>query len=249
MKWLLSPLTWLLLAVLVGFLAVQTRRRWPRVLCVALVSLSLSAMTPLVANTLTAYLERPVVTAPGCRATPPAVVVVIAGGVDRTTHDPADFTVLNLASRRRVERGVRYWRERDGRHIVLSGGAMPPGNVAHAELMRSYSRWLGVPESAISIEPRSLDTWQNGRDVAEMIPALPRRIALVTSAMHMPRAVLAFQAAGFQACPLPCDFRTVPIRAPGSLTPRTSALLKTETALHELLGLGYYHWRIWRAHA
>lgn len=242
MSWLLSPLSWLMLAILMTALSMRTRILWAKLLSITAVLGSGLAMTPLVANTLTSYLERAVMQERDCRIEPPSTVVVLAGGVDRFVHDPVDYTVLNLATRRRVDRGVLYWREGIGRHIVLSGGIVQRGKTTHATLMHAYARWLGVPENEVLIEPRSHNTWQNAHEVATLIRKPLPRIALVTSATHMPRAVLAFESAGFRVCPIPCDFRTLPVRTPGALIPRTSSLLKTEAALHELIGLAYYHW-------
>ena len=72
---------------------------------------------------------------------------------------------------------------------------------------------------------------------------MPRRLVLVTSAMHMPRSRLALGRAGFDVCPVPADSRRIAFGLPGYLIPGSSALDKTEAALHELVGLAYYRWR------
>lgn len=248
MRWLCSPLTWLLVATVLGTIACLGGKRaaWLRRACVALAAVALIAMSPLVANSLLAFLERPVASGPDCRASPPSAVVVLAGGVDRWPTNEADFAVLNLASRRRVERGVRYWRERDGSQVVMTGGEVGRGPTSHAELMGAYAEWLGLPAHAQRIESRSFNTRQNARYVARLMPAVPRRIALVTSASHMRRAHAEFRAAGFEVCPIPSDFRAIPVVASiRYLVPRTQSLVKTQVALHELAGIGYHHWRDW----
>jgi uncharacterized SAM-binding protein YcdF (DUF218 family) len=247
-EWLLTPVAWLLVALLLGPLAWRARAAWLGAGCILLAVVAFGAMTPLVANSLLAYLEQPAQDAPSCRSAPPSTVVVLAGGVDRPPRSAKDFGVLNLASRRRMERAVQYWRERDGRELVIAGGPVEAGSHTHAELLGEYAQWLGVPEGTLRIENRSLNTRQNARNVAGLVPRLPRRIALVTSALHMPRARMAFHSAGFDLCPLPTDFRAIPVGPPGYLVPHTSALVKTEAALHELVGLGYYRWRDWREH-
>lgn len=245
MNWVLSPLAWLVVALLLGLGALKMRKRWLGAPCALLALAAYAAMTPLVANSLTAYLERPLAVPSEC-VDGTVTVVVLAGGVDRVALNAEDFNVLNLASRRRIECGVQYLRQRGQGLIVFSGGTMPPGTIPHARLMRSYAAWLGVPEAETAIEPFSLDTWGNARGIAALTPAIPHRITLVTSAIHMRRAAFAFQSAGYVICPLPCDLRTAPIQAPSFLLPRTTALLKTEAALHEFAGLVYYRWREWR---
>lgn len=243
MSWLLSPLTWLFLAALVAPVAWFARAGWLAALCVIAAIAAFAAATPLVANALLARLERPAASAPQCRRAPPDTVVILAGGVDRLPRDRLEFDVMNLASRRRTERGVQYWRERNERRIVIAGGPVGHGGVTYADLMGEYARWLGVPGGALRLERRSDNTDENARNVARMAPRLPGRVALVTSAMHMPRARMAFRAAGFEICPLPADFRRVPADPPYALLPSTSALIKTEAALHELTGIAYYRLR------
>jgi uncharacterized SAM-binding protein YcdF (DUF218 family) len=204
---------------------------------------ALAAMTPLGSNALTRPLERPVHASRTCRDAPPAVALVLGGGTDGWPRHRADFSVLNLASRRRMDRAVAWWREGEGRSLVLVGGGPRPGVPTIAELMAAYAGMLDVPATALRLETRSGDTWGNARHAAELSPRLPRRVVLVTSQVHMPRAQRAFTAAGFEVCPLGADSRILPSRLPWALVPRTSGLVNTEAALHEWVGLAYYRWR------
>jgi hypothetical protein len=79
-------------------------------------------MTPMFANALLGWLERPPPMPAHCLASPPQVAVVLAGGVDAIPRDDNDASVLGVASRRRIERAVEWWRARPGRVIVVSGG-------------------------------------------------------------------------------------------------------------------------------
>ena len=78
--------------------------------------------------------------------------------------------------------------------------------------------------------------------VRAMDPALPSRIWLVTSALHMPRALIAFRAAGFEPCSYPSDFLSAPFEARDVL-PRGSAVANSEAALHEVVGEIVYRLR------
>lgn len=138
-----------------------------------------------------------------------------------------------------MDRAVAWWREGEGRVLVLAGG---PPRRAVARLMAAYAEHLGVPSVALRLETDSSDTWGNARHSAGMSPRLPPRIALVTSLIHMPRAQVAFASAGFDICPLGTDARRLPSRLPWALVPRTSALANTQVALHEWVGLAYYRW-------
>ena len=236
--WLLSPLAWVLIGLVV--IALGWRARWPRIAGVALVALGVVAMSPLLANALLGRLERPVPGAADCVRDPPATIVVLAGGVDGRPRHADDFAVLDLASLRRVQAGIRAWREAPSRRLVLVGGPVPRGRATHAGLMHALASWHGVPASAMSIESTSGSTWENAANVTRMQPSIPRRITLVTSASHMRRAVLAFASAGFDVCPVGTDERAVWARSAIHIVPRTGALEKSEIALHEVVGLAYY---------
>lgn len=247
--WLLSPLSWLLVAGAVACWAWcrGERGRWLRRACAAVAIVAILAMTPWVANLLVGWLEAPRPEPASCHSSPPGVAVVLAGAVDVMPQGQDDFSALNIESRRRVERAVAWWHQRSGRSLVMAGGPQEGSNVARAALMAAYARRLGVADDALTVEGASTSSWDNARQLAGLRPALPRRLVLVTSAMHLPRARHAMRAAGFEVCGLAADSRRIPFGLPGYLIPRSSALDKTEAALHELVGMAYYRWLDWRS--
>lgn len=247
-SWALSPLNWLLVALLLALVGARTRWRRPlQGAALGLAVLAFAASTAVVSNAITRRVEANVDVPAHCEAAPPDTVVVLSAGVDRLPRGPDVYGVLSATARRRIERGIEYWREQPGRRLVLSGGPSAPGWVPLSALMSSYVRAFGVPAEAVREESRSLTTWQNAQYVAGLQPAVPRRIALATSAMHMPRAVLAFEAAGFDVCPLSADRRGIRVSVPGGLVPSIKELEKSDAALHELVGTLHYRWLRWRA--
>lgn len=247
MQLILSPLSWLLLAALLACLP-QRERRWRAVRTIAcvLAAVAALAMTPWFANLLLGRLENAERAPPGCSRSPPSVAVVLAGGVTQRASGPHDVAVLGLASRRRIDRAVAWWQAGEGRRLVMSGGNWFGEGISDAELMSRYAQGVGVPASAITLEARSRTTWESARRLAAMRPRPPARLVLVTSALHMPRAAYAMRSAGFDICALPADRRQVRAGFPGVLIPQRSALAKTESALHEIVGLAWYRWRAWR---
>ena len=245
--WWLSPLSWLLVAG-TGLVAGCVWRdgrpaRLLRRVCVGVAGVAVLAMTPWIANLLVGWLETPSAEPAWCRRSPPATAVVLAGAVDVAPRHGGDFGALNIESRRRVERAAAWWHERPGRSLVMAGGPQAGSAVPRAELMAAYARRLGVEQEALRVETGSTSTWENARGLAMLRPPLPRRIVVVTSAMHLPRARFAVGAAGFEVCGLAAGSVRIPFGLPGYLIPRTSALAKTEAALHELVGMAWYRWR------
>ncbi len=245
---LLSPLTWILIAGawLPYALRNRRRRRWSSVLCILLGIAGVLGAMPLGANLLIESLEQRTPSNSDCASEAASeTIVVLAGGSDRAALDASDVTALGVASLRRTLSAVALWRSRKAPALVIIGGPSFRGVAADSELMRTIAETMGVPADVIRIETTSQNTWENARGAAGLLNP-PSRISLVTSAAHMPRAAFAFEHAGFRVCPCPTDSRFVAFGLPGYLVPQTSAAIKTTQALHEWVGLAYYHWLAFR---
>jgi uncharacterized SAM-binding protein YcdF (DUF218 family) len=126
---------------------------------------------------------------------------------------------------------------------VFSGGegTLLPGGMPEAAAARALLERLGVPPGRVLLEDRSRDTWENAafsRPIANPHPG--ETWLLVTSAMHMPRAVGVFRAAGWPVVAWPVGYETsvnVAVAALASLAGKDKVL---EDAGHEWLGLVVY---------
>ncbi len=235
---LYSPLTWLLPVMALLAARWSRLRRWLRaLLCVALAALLLLC-TPLGANLLVHVIERQVPPSPACRLEP-VPLVVLSGGFDRAPLAAGDYTALSVDSWRRLRRGVEEQRARgpDGLMWVSGGG---PFAVKEGDVLGALARDWGVPDAQLRIERESTTTWDSAKALRA---GLPPRILLASSALHLPRAMVAFRAAGFSPCALPTDTRYVAPRSLTSLIPQASAVQKSDDAIYELLGNAYYRLR------
>ena len=81
---------------------------------------------------------------------------------------------------------------------------------------------------------------------SERTPPL-RRILLVTSAFHMPRAARLFESAGLDVSAFPVDFVGTGGGTPGMLgfLPTAGALAQSQVALREFYGRLYYRMKLW----
>ncbi|MEO6687831.1 MAG: YdcF family protein [Dokdonella sp.] len=238
----LSPLVLGLLLMLSLALMRGRALRWLRRIDYMMIGMCVAMATPLGANTLLAIAERRAPAAIACDAPPPTTVVLLAGGVRRKSNDPSDVGALNEASVQRTLEAVALTQRLPDAQLVISGG-VDKGIVAESTHMAELAVRLGLPRTAIRTETTSLTTWENAQNVRELQPALPARIWLVTSALHMPRSLLAFQAAGFTPCSDPADLRASAFHGIGDLVPRGSAVTKSEAVLHELVGEIVYRWQ------
>lgn len=194
---LVPPVSLVLLA-LFGLLLLKRRRRLALLLTggslLALLTLSL----PVVAFSLMDQLEGPPL--PNSRAVGDAqAIVILAGGVSRGAVDWGGDTV-SLFTLQRLRYGA--WLAKETQLPVLVTGAAPRnGRPGEAAMMRGVlQNEFGVPVRWI--EERSRTTADNARLSAAMLQAAGvRRIALVTSAFHMPRAQRVFEQAGLSVVP------------------------------------------------
>jgi uncharacterized SAM-binding protein YcdF (DUF218 family) len=101
---------------------------------------------------------------------------------------------------------------------------------------------FGVPVKWL--ESRSRDTAEDAACSAEMLHKDGvRRILLVTDAMHMPRARLAFERAGFDVVSAPTMFFSDQVRSPGAWIPSAEGMRRSWYATYELLGIAWYRLR------
>jgi uncharacterized SAM-binding protein YcdF (DUF218 family) len=126
--------------------------------------------------------------------------------------------------------------------VILSGGDPQKHGQAEADNYAPYVLALGVPSDDLVRENRSLNTYENARNVADILgPAHDNRLIVVTSAYHMRRAVRAFEAFGYAPVPYVSDVRQQSV----TLLPRRRGFANSELALHELVGLArfdVYRW-------
>ncbi|WP_028219151.1 YdcF family protein [Paraburkholderia oxyphila] len=122
--------------------------------------------------------------------------------------------------------------------VIVSGGNPQHHAASEAD---TYAPWLlraGVARRDLVLENRSLTTWENARNVAPIVHAQRAdTLFVVTSAYHMPRAMLDFQRFRMNPVPAVSDVRRVSM----GIWPRLANLRDAETALHELIGIAQFY--------
>lgn len=139
--------------------------------------------------------------------------------------------------------GVELYAAGKAPRLVFTGGLMPWQGKQEPEgqVLRHMAVSFGVSADAILVSGPAQNTEQESTAVRQLLGPDVQRIVLVTSAFHMSRAQRLFEQAGFVVTPYPVDFR-VAVRAitPMDYLPDASALLRTDIAVREFLGRGYY---------
>ncbi len=208
---LMRPSNALILLLLLGATAQLTRfRRWGMVLIVAAVAgLCAGGFSPL-ANWLLSPLEN--------RFSPPrdmprevAGIIVLGGAIDTLVSGNRPFPGVEGAGERimAVPQLARFY---PSARIIYSGGTSHSRgeNASEGEIAKELLGESGVALSRIDLEQASRNTWGNAVESFELAePVSGENWLLVTSASHMPRAVGAFRAAGWERIiAYPVDFET-----------------------------------------
>jgi uncharacterized SAM-binding protein YcdF (DUF218 family) len=157
--------------------------------------------------------------------------------------DPTGMVVLGGESLWRMIAAAELARRYPAARIVLTGGNS--GHLREAlpesELMARALQAFGVSAERIELESRSRNTLENATFSKRIVDPKPGELwLLVTSPVHMPRAVGAFRQAGFPVEAYPALSQTITddeVRLSSSLS---AGLTSLDAAVHEWQGLIYY---------
>ena len=236
-SWLLPP-TSLIAATLIGVLMLRRRRRiMGLVLIVGSQLLLLALSTPVVANALVRTLEPPPASIEQIKRA--QAIVVLGGGRNLGSPEWGGETV-NDYTLRRARYGARLARE-TGLPLYVSGGKPGGGELAEGTMMNElFTREFNVPVKWIDA---AAETTREQALIAaqELRPQRVSRVALVTDAVHMPRAQRAFELAGLAVIPAPTGYSAQRPFAPYQLIPGPVALLHSHIALREWASQLHYH--------
>lgn len=244
--WALSPLVIALALWAVAlWLGWRGRRRSGAVLGLAgFIGLWVVA-TPWMAHHLAQGLEQRFPAIPVARA-PVADAILVLGGALGGASPPVrpSFDLGSAADR--IWHAAALFRAGKAQWVLVAGGNQSgqSGLQLEAEAIREMLLTLGVPDSAIRMEGVSRNTIENAQESRALVKAVgAKRVILVTSAMHMPRALANVEKAlrneGVAVLPSSTDVEGLPdtLHPVGRWLPDAFALALSTRALKEYLAL------------
>jgi uncharacterized SAM-binding protein YcdF (DUF218 family) len=234
---LFSPLMLVLLLLALAWLL---RKRWPVFVAAGLLYL---ASNNLVADRLLHMLESRYAPVPIASAGP-ADAVVVLGGIFGVPEADGIMPNFGQASER-IEGGIRLVQHKRAPLLVLAGARLPwrPDDISEGERGRREAIEHGIAPEKILITSEVADTVDEATAVAAMVRERGwKRVILVTSALHMPRAARMFRWRGVPFTPFPVDYLYDPHRSmtPLDLLPNANALGDTSSVLRECYGIAFY---------
>lgn len=240
---ILPPASLAVAVILAGLLTMVGWRRVARVVLGLAIAQTLVLAFQPVGDGLISYLERQARAA--AREAPACcydAIVVLGGGISPALPPEQPEPDLNDSSDR-IWEAARLYHRGVAPTIVITGGSFRAQNggppTTEADAMLSFLLALGVPASAIVKEPMALSTIDNIRFIRTLVAE--KRVALVTSASHMPRALKLARRAGLNVGAFPTDFQATPLsRLPwDNWLPSVDGLRLSAQAIREIIALHF----------
>jgi uncharacterized SAM-binding protein YcdF (DUF218 family) len=241
---ILPPVIWILplLVVLIFW-----RRRWARKMFFVTVCGILILHSGLVGRWLRYPLESRYAPLLKPRDAGPYDVIVVLTSASIPAGGLLPFPTIDEHMFRRLDEAWRLYRI-DPKPIIVSGGHVNPFTPDRGEnkIACDYLLRWGVAQHHVFGEAKSRDTFESALETGKLLKQKGwKRYLLVTSAVHMPRSMLAFSTAAPEPIPAPGDFTLRQARfSPLDLAPSVSAAQAIALTLHEYVGLTNYYWRI-----
>ena len=120
--------------------------------------------------------------------------IIVLGAQVRPTGEPS------VQLQWRLDKGLEAWQAHPV-PMVVCGAQGKDEPMPEAVAMKQYLAERQVPEETIYTDETSMNTNQNLRNAGEILKALPevRRVLIVTSDYHVPRAMALAEDMGFEA--------------------------------------------------
>lgn len=239
----LKPLNMMALTALYALFVKNAQRK--RRSYVLLVVMLLFFSNPWIINELARRWEIGQVN-PASITQPYDIGILLGGYTDLSAAQPAGVVSFSRSGNR-LTGMLTLFKTGKVRKILLTGGSgrLIGQEQPEAPIAKWYLQQAGVPDSAILVEDRSRNTWENAVFSRQLLDSIApqRRCLLVTSAWHLRRAKGCFDRAGLPCDVFGTDFFTVQdLGNPYNwLEPDWQAVMKWEYLIKEWMG-----WLVYR---
>lgn len=166
-------------------------------------------------------------------------IVVLGGGYTWNPHWAPSSNLINN-SLPRLNEGIRLWQANPGSKMIFTGARALTNPVSTGEAGARVAESLGVPRNDIIVIDTPKDTEEEAAAVKAAIGDAP--FLLVTSASHLPRAMIFFQHAGLHPLPAPANQLAIesPLNPWEKAIPSPVWLMHSDRVGYETLG------RLWQ---
>ena len=179
---------------------------------------------------------------PAGRLTPYVGLVVLGGDIDvpRGAHDGRGFVLSGNGQR--MTTSVALSRQYPHLQLLFTGGQSDiiDRGISVADAARAYYTSVGVPPERVLYERAARTTYENAI-LSASVPGVDKTQPwlLLTSALHMPRSMALFRAAGWNVTPYPVGFSSVGQTRWTDYSLQRGAV-RWRLVLHEVVGLAAF---------
>ena len=231
-----SPLFFILSIIIFGIIIGSKKTSFAGVAILVICSM------PIVSGKMIAYLESDYELNRPSEIDAANAIVVLSGMVKTIkTKDSLDYEWSEAVDR--FFAGIDLFRLNKAPTLIFTRGKVPWSiGLPEGEFLREEAIKLGIPKKDILLTENVENTDQEAKAIKKLFSIDNPKIILVTSAFHMPRAQLVFEAAGLNVIPFPVDFKT----GAGKLTfmsfiPSAVSFASTNFFVREMIGRTYYN--------
>ena len=231
-----SPLFFILSIIIFGIIIGSKKTSFAGVFILVICSM------PIVSGKMIAYLESDYELNRPSEIDSANAIVVLSGMVKTIkTKDSLDYEWSEAVDR--FFAGIDLFRLNKAPTLIFTRGKVPWSiGLPEGEFLREEAIKLGIPKKDILLTENVENTDQEAKAIKKLFSIDNPKIILVTSAFHMPRAQLVFEAAGINVIPFPVDFKT----GAGKLTfmsfiPSAVSFASTNFFVRAMMGRTYYN--------
>lgn len=166
-------------------------------------------------------------------------ILILGGG---KTSDPKvpSTTQLNRSVSKRLIEGIRIYQLMDS-SLFIGSSAHFDSNIAQGATIVQAALELGVAQTDTAYIIRGTNTLSEAQDYV-MRFGIDNKLILVTSAIHMPRAVAIFESFGVKVIPAPTDYMSLedPSNPKSKWRWDWGRVDRLGRWLHEVVGMWYF---------
>ena len=169
--------------------------------------------------------------------------IVILAGPDRDNKSVPYTSKINYRSAFRTLEAHRIYEKIPNAKIIISGSEIS------VKLLSQLLNSIGVDDNSILVDIAQT-TWESAENMKHHTSNKP--CILVTSAIHMPRAMSSFMSAGLYPTPAPADFLygyytrfKLPLNRPSQFyVPNIHSFWRSHLAIYEYFGNIWYRMKL-----
>jgi uncharacterized SAM-binding protein YcdF (DUF218 family) len=240
----LTPIVWIVLGVVISMILFIKKSKHSIKVFIATIIITTFLTNPFIANTVFHFWEKDYLKIAKYNDAKHDIAIVLSGMV-AYGDNPAQANFGQSVDR--ILEACRLFHAGKVSKILVTGGnasiqyKQPP----EAEILRQFLNQMNIPDSAIIMESKARNTFENARYTAQLLNERNlqnKKLLLITSAYHMKRSSACFFNQGLNVTPYPVDFYVPFVKKDiGNLIlPSQSALNQWDILWHEWFGIAYY---------